>query len=1813
MDATQAIDFSDEESEEEHEHEPGQKKAVAFLHILAQKDVSASKHPIYEGDNFIGRHDSNSIHMPYKALSKQHACIEVQGNSHLIYDLDSRNKTRRGKMFLKPNVRYELRESDVIIFGDVKCQYIIQSEEDDDETGSETDSELMLQPPDSEDMDDKNSNEDENENETSFNLNDFLHPTQPCMPSPKLVFKTPRRLNEGKVFAADSDEESPNNSNAGRFGDDSFIPETQLSAKKKNDISAVEESDSDTDIDETGPFDILLASAQTQAVMATQAVDNMATLAVDNMETQAIDNMETQAIDNMATLAVDNMETQAVDNMATQAVDGMPTLAVDGMETQAVDNMETQAIDNMTTLAVDNMETQAVDNMATLAVDNMATLAVEDGETQAIDNIETQAIDNTATIAVDSMATQAVDYSPDSDSSDTDLDEVGQSMLEAPTQAVGLDGSRRQGTPREWSRTLVLDSSTASSDGDDSPVKQARSSRSIYDEPTQACDGIVSDSGSETDIEDRGTEAETQAVLGDSENEIDNMATVAIGQEEEEEDTTEDKETMETNSKIPITDTTWDVENMATVPIEMDDYDDDTDVEDSDDKGANSDTVKIKDMADMATIAIATANDDDDDDTDVEEGSKDEEEKSVINDTKLKDGNRDIIKEDKPIIAPSNSDHDDDNTEMEKNNSSQEYFLNYRTEQNPAAEEPPGSCEVEATQPYGGPSDDTSTEDVLSSNHGNDDGIDATQPYGGMNEEETMEEPTSATSITMALSFTQPYGTEGENKQSDSHDDDTEPIIPRETEEDIAMETGDSEIESTQAYGMQNSDTQVPDSQDGDDQPTTSSRFPDFKTQSPSKSCLKPPNTPERKATKARRVTFEPADNEEEGQESEGESQPLRRGSRSRGNQSRGEGQSSSSGSRVSRRNKDEKVDIETKDDVTSGRRSTRFEAVSDEAAAKPGRKRKVGALEPVSADSSAPATKDKSDAKMKRGEKQRGSKMEEDPNGDPVSVDEGLTMTDAKPTRKKEFDAENPRPSVRQGSKVKDERKLSDGSISSVGSEGSRAGRALKTIVQIGKKLTRMSKREKKSSEDSEPNATCNPVSDSVATRRPQRTAEVVDDGDSDDTASISSTASSVRDFAEVEPSTRPTRGTRNRKGSKKITEEHAGHVTPGARRSQRGGSEKEETTDLQESEKKAGSRTRRGGVAIETVETEVDGQSTQSRSRARKRELAIKGDETPSQDDDQGEVSTRRRKNERIHSQNDEEVSSKRTRRGTTQGVKPDVQEEEPIGNISTKRGEIPSKVVKPSTRGRAITQHAGGKEQGTQGETSVQADKESQETSTRRNRRATSESPEGSANETGETNVRHSGRRRTVPARFLNPDGKDKATGSHRSSLEQEAEDTSSSNAGVFAVPKALAKPSRKIQQKELPSSSQTAVEAETVQLSSRGRRSTAKIPEAAVEPVKEASRVSRKRGHEAPAAMSGTLCVEESKAEENKTTFNQRRGRATTRTSAAPSDDGKSEDLKEASRDSSRRGRVKPVEEPVSEKSSVTPTTRGSRAAVPAPTAKTSKEFKERGDRSTEGDKCNEVVKTRAKRGATATPPPCSPAKRPRQATIPTSQSSPSSSPATRSGHQTDQTSALSPSLRRRLSDVRPKVMFTGVMDGSWQKTVTTLGGELVDSVHECTHLITDKVRRTVKFLCCMARGIIIITPNWLEDSKTAKMFIDPGPFQLKDKASERQHGFNLQTSLQKASQARLLTGYKIHVTPGVKPEPQQMKDIITCAGAQYVAKLPIKSSQQTVVVSCDGDKSLWAGLSKAGNLLVSSEFILTGILRQDVLLKDYKLK
>ena len=48
--------------------------------------------------------------------------------------------------------------------------------------------------------------------------------------------------------------------------------------------------------------------------------------------------------------------------------------------------------------------------------------------------------------------------------------------------------------------------------------------------------------------------------------------------------------------------------------------------------------------------------------------------------------------------------------------------------------------------------------------------------------------------------------------------------------------------------------------------------------------------------------------------------------------------------------------------------------------------------------------------------------------------------------------------------------------------------------------------------------------------------------------------------------------------------------------------------------------------------------------------------------------------------------------------------------------------------------------------------------------------------------------------------------------------------------------------------------------------------------------------------------------------------------------------------------------------------------------------------------------------------------------------------------------------------------------------------------MVTDPKECTHLITNKVYKSTKFLSCVSRGIPIITERWLEESLRAKMFL-----------------------------------------------------------------------------------------------------------------------
>ncbi|XP_065062366.1 mediator of DNA damage checkpoint protein 1-like [Rhopilema esculentum] len=121
IEATQAMDANCE-SEEEDER-PRDKRIVAVLKVHKQKGYEEQEFPIYEGRNIVGRHEKSDIYISAAPVSKKHACIEVVSGVHLIFDYGSKNKTKRGQLVLRPQVRYELTDGVKLAFADCECRY----------------------------------------------------------------------------------------------------------------------------------------------------------------------------------------------------------------------------------------------------------------------------------------------------------------------------------------------------------------------------------------------------------------------------------------------------------------------------------------------------------------------------------------------------------------------------------------------------------------------------------------------------------------------------------------------------------------------------------------------------------------------------------------------------------------------------------------------------------------------------------------------------------------------------------------------------------------------------------------------------------------------------------------------------------------------------------------------------------------------------------------------------------------------------------------------------------------------------------------------------------------------------------------------------------------------------------------------------------------------------------------------------------------------------------------------------------------------------------------------------------------------------------------------------------------------------------------------------------------------------------------------------------------------------------------------------------------------------------------------------------
>ena len=85
----------------------------------------------------------------------------------------------------------------------------------------------------------------------------------------------------------------------------------------------------------------------------------------------------------------------------------------------------------------------------------------------------------------------------------------------------------------------------------------------------------------------------------------------------------------------------------------------------------------------------------------------------------------------------------------------------------------------------------------------------------------------------------------------------------------------------------------------------------------------------------------------------------------------------------------------------------------------------------------------------------------------------------------------------------------------------------------------------------------------------------------------------------------------------------------------------------------------------------------------------------------------------------------------------------------------------------------------------------------------------------------------------------------------------------------------------------------------------------------------------------------------------------------------------------------------------------------------------------------------------------------------------------------------------------------------------------------------------------------------------------------------------------------------MADYKVYLTPNIKPQREQMADIIKCSGGDPLDFLsPVPPGEKTVIVTCDDDLSMCKEASEAGIPVCSTEFILGGVLKQELDVNSY---
>ena len=209
---------------------------------------------------------------------------------------------------------------------------------------------------------------------------------------------------------------------------------------------------------------------------------------------------------------------------------------------------------------------------------------------------------------------------------------------------------------------------------------------------------------------------------------------------------------------------------------------------------------------------------------------------------------------------------------------------------------------------------------------------------------------------------------------------------------------------------------------------------------------------------------------------------------------------------------------------------------------------------------------------------------------------------------------------------------------------------------------------------------------------------------------------------------------------------------------------------------------------------------------------------------------------------------------------------------------------------------------------------------------------------------------------------------------------------------------------------------------------------------------------------------------------------------------------------------------------------------------------------------------------------------------------------------------------------RTSDKPVRVLFTRVepkLASQLTSYVLKLGLSLANSPIECTHLVVQRLSRSPKFICAFSHAEFILSYKWLLESHEFGQVLDEQHYILQDEEGEKKFSFNLMYSLLKRRKRKdlLFKNLVFFVTPTVFSGVPNMKEMIESAGGDIATrKLPTKaqlsqmkmSGKRFVVVTDPQDIHLCSAVESLGVDIVGKEFVVSGILRQDIDFQAHRL-